>query len=66
MVLNYTPKCILDKKNDAKYAYRPQAGFLSLVPDYGTVPPNKDSLAGGNATREGERRIPGREKNWSS
>ncbi|KAG0020234.1 hypothetical protein BGZ81_009426 [Podila clonocystis] len=66
MVLNYTPKCILDKKNDAKYAYRPQASFLSLVPDYGTVPPNKDSLSGGNVAREGERRIPGREKNWAS
>ncbi|KAG0094617.1 hypothetical protein BGZ93_007006 [Podila epicladia] len=66
MILNYTPKCILDKKNDTKYAYRPQASFLSLVPDYGTVPPNKDSLPGGNITREGERRIPGREKNWAS
>ncbi|KAF9297378.1 hypothetical protein BGZ74_009857 [Mortierella antarctica] len=66
MVLNYTPKCILDKKNDTKYSYRPQASFLSLVPDYGTVPPNKDSLPGGNVTREGERRIPGREKNWAS
>ncbi|KAG0344728.1 hypothetical protein BG005_001705 [Podila minutissima] len=66
MILNYTPKCILDKKNDTKYSYRPQASFLSLVPDYGTVPPNKDSLPGGNITREGERRIPGREKNWAS
>ncbi|KAF9371414.1 hypothetical protein CPC16_003085 [Podila verticillata] len=66
VLLNYTPKYITDKKNDAKYAYRPQASFLSLVPDYGTVPPNKESLAGGNVTRDGGRRIPGREKNWAS
>ncbi|KAF9404932.1 hypothetical protein BGZ94_003871 [Podila epigama] len=64
MVLNYTPEFIQNRRNDEKYAYRPQASFLSLVPDYGTVPPNKDSLS--SFDREGGRRIPGRAKGWSS
>ncbi|KAF9580186.1 hypothetical protein BGW38_003270 [Lunasporangiospora selenospora] len=47
LILNYTPKCMMDKRYDEKYSYRPQASFLDQVPDYGQVLPISQPRVGG-------------------